>query len=86
MLVLYNVGKSRKRLKKEVREVLAQWIGEIVGTLHIHKIQHKSLADKLNIDESYVSAILNGKRSPVRAEEKFRKAVSELINEKGQTV
>ena len=61
----------------------AQWTGEIVGKLHIHKIQHRTLANKLNIDETYVSAILNGRRAPTGAEKKFRNAVDEIIKERG---
>ncbi|MDD3203935.1 MAG: helix-turn-helix transcriptional regulator [Pygmaiobacter massiliensis] len=56
----------------------AQWTGEIVGKMH-GKITQNELAAYLKLHPKYVSAILNGKRSPANAEQTFRKAVDELI-------
>jgi transcriptional regulator with XRE-family HTH domain len=58
------------------------WQGEVVGTLHNHKIQHKEFAARLGLNEKYVSQILNGHENPKSAEEKFRTALAEMIAER----
>lgn len=49
--------------------------------MHNHKISFQALADKLEVTNRYVSMVLNGHRCPSGAEERFRKAVNELIAE-----
>ena len=60
----------------------AQWTGELVGKMHTMKIKKKELACKLNLHEKYVSAVLNGHEEPKGAEERFKTALEELIEEK----
>ena len=59
-----------------------KWTGDIVALLHLNKITKSELAAKLDCTPEWVSMILNGKRSPEGAEEKFRTAVKELVKEK----
>lgn len=59
----------------------AQWTAEIVGDMHLHGITAKRLSEKLGYHPKYVSAVLNGHREPVEAEERFRKALRELLDE-----
>ena len=59
--------------------MLAQWIAELVGQMHKWKISKKRLADYMSLTPEYVSMVLNGHREPVGAEEKFRKAVDDII-------
>lgn len=61
----------------------AQWTAEIIGEMHLHRISKKSLAGHLGVTPEYVSMILNGHRDPPGAEGRFRKAVMEIIQEKG---
>lgn len=61
----------------------AQWTGEIIGELHVNGITAKQLSAQLGYNPKYVSAILNGKKSPKGAEEKFRQAVRELAQKAG---
>lgn len=61
--------------------MLAQWIGELVGQMHKWNISQKRLAAHLGHTPEYVSMVLNGHREPAGAEEKFRKAVEEIIQE-----
>ena len=56
------------------------WTGEIVGIMHINKISHQQLADTLGWHVKYLSAVLNGKRNPKKAEEKIRCALEEIIS------
>jgi hypothetical protein len=59
--------------------MLAQWIGEIVGQMHNNKVSKAQLAEHIGVSREYVSMILNGHRCPVGVEERFRAAVSELV-------
>lgn len=62
--------------------MLAQWTGEVVGKMHVHGITAIELAQKLGYNPKYLSAVLNGKRTPKNAESRFLKAIDELIAEK----
>lgn len=58
------------------------WISFAVGKMHINKISNIMLARKLGWSCQYVSEILNGKRTPKKAQEKIEKAIDELISER----
>lgn len=60
----------------------AQWTAEILGEMHLHGVTAKQLSEKLGFNPKYVSAVMNGHRSPKEAEAKFRAALAELIDEK----
>lgn len=63
-----------------------EWTGELVGLMHNNKITNITLAKKLGITDQYVSMVLNGKREPALAEQRFRTALNELIQEReGET-
>lgn len=64
--------------------MLAQWIGELVGKMHRHKISKTQLADKLGLTREYVSMVLNGHRDPCGSEERFCSAVDALIKEQSE--
>ena len=59
-----------------------KWTGDIVALLHLNKITKSELAAKLDCTPEWVSMILNGKRTPEGAEQKFRAAVKALVKEK----
>ena len=59
--------------------MLAQWIADLVGQMHKFKISKKRLAEHLHVTPEYVSMVLNGHREPADAEDRFRKAVEELV-------
>lgn len=63
----------------------AQWTGEIVGKMHLHRISQVQLADALGYTPEYVSTVLNGKRSPKDAEARFRAAVDDLTAQSHNT-
>jgi metal-dependent hydrolase (beta-lactamase superfamily II) len=60
----------------------AQWTAEIIGEMHLNRITAKELSAHLGYNPKYVSAVLNGHRTPKKAEQMFRKALNELIQEK----
>lgn len=57
----------------------AQWTGEVVAKMHMHRISIKALAEHLGVSREYTGAVLNGKKAPAGAELRFRAAVDELI-------
>lgn len=59
-----------------------KWTGTIVGEMHINCITYDELAKKLGYTKAYISMVLNGSRHPAGAEQKFRKALDELIQKK----
>lgn len=44
--------------------MLAQWIGDVIGEMHKNKITASELANEIGWHPKYLSAILNGHRSP----------------------
>ena len=60
----------------------AEWTGDIVKAMHLHRITKAALAVKLGFSNEYVSMVLNGKREVDGHAELFRTALDELIKEK----
>lgn len=58
-----------------------EWTGVLVGMMHNHRITNRMLANRIGCTEEWVSMVLNGKREPQGAEERFRQAVEELCRE-----
>lgn len=61
-----------------------KWTADVVGQMHLNRISRTDISKQLGVTKSYVSMVLNGKRSPKKAEEKFRQAVSELTEQRGK--
>lgn len=59
-----------------------QWTADLVGRMHLHSISRKQLAAQLGLNDKYVLMVLNGKRHPPNAEERFVKALDALIAQK----
>ena len=58
----------------------APWTGEIIGKMHVSRITRKQLAQQIGMTPEYVSMVLNGHREPLNAEERFRRALEELVS------
>lgn len=61
-----------------------EWTGNLVGLMHNKGITNIQLAKKLGVTDRYVSMVLNSKREPPEAEERFTHAVMELIASQAQ--
>lgn len=61
---------------------IPKWTGELIGKMHNSGISKKELAARLEFTPEYVSMVLNGKKEPPKAEDRFNAAVDELIKEK----
>lgn len=57
----------------------AQWTGEILSKMHIHGIKALQLAEQVGWNPKYLSAVMNGRRTPKNAEQKLNAALDELI-------
>ena len=49
----------------------AQWTANLIGKMHLNGIKRKDLAAQLGLHEKYVIMVLNGKKEPPNAEERF---------------
>jgi len=58
----------------------AQWTADLIGKMHLHGITAKQLADKVGWNPKYLSTVLNGHRSPHKAEVKLNTALDDLIS------
>lgn len=54
------------------------WTGEVVGQLHVMCKTQADLAAVLDMTPEYVSMVLNGRKNPSGAEERFRAALKAL--------
>lgn len=57
----------------------AQWTGAFIGKLHVNSISAKEFAEFARINPKYLSVVLNGKREPKNAEQRFNVALAALI-------
>ena len=57
----------------------AQWTANLIGKMHLNGIKRKDLAAQLGLHEKYVIMVLNGKKEPPNAEERFNAALDEII-------
>ena len=59
----------------------ALWTAKLVGQMHMRRISQRQLAERLGITPAYVSMVLHGHRAPPGAEDRFRRALAELISQ-----
>ncbi len=58
----------------------AQWTGEIIGEMHLMGVTAKQLAAVVGWHPKYLSAVLNGHKTPKGAEQKLRNALKDAAN------
>lgn len=58
----------------------AQWTADIIGEMHLKGVTHKKLAEAVGWHPKYLSAVLNGKKTPASAESKLRSALNRLVS------
>lgn len=56
-----------------------KWTGQLVGKMHNHSVSNGELANELNCTAEYVSMVLNGKKTPANAKERFNRAFVAII-------
>lgn len=70
-----------RRKRGDIR-MLAQWLGDFVGEMHLHKVTKTQLANELGFTREYVSQILNGHKNPENIEQRFNIALQAIIDRK----
>jgi transcriptional regulator with XRE-family HTH domain len=68
--------------------MLAQWIGDFVGRMHLHRITITQISREMGVTREYLSMILNGHREPPGIEKRVNDALDSLIEkmQKGASV
>lgn len=56
----------------------AQWTAEVIGEMHLHGITAKQLAAEVGWHEKYLSVVLNGHRTPKKAEETIKAGLERI--------
>ena len=56
-----------------------KWTGDLVGKMHNERVSCTELAEQLNMTNAYVSMVLNGKRTPPGAKERFEAAFEAIL-------
>lgn len=59
----------------------AQWTARIIGEMHLKGVTHKRLAEAVGWHPKYLSAVINGKKTPAGAELKLQSALDKLLSE-----
>lgn len=58
---------------------MENWIGSVVGKMHINNIKQDELAECMGIRRDYLNKILNGKCNPNGAREKIENAINSIL-------
>ena len=58
------------------------WTGDLVGRMHNAEVTYDDLAAEVGCGKSYLSMVLNGKRTPKDAEKKFNAAFARVIEKR----
>ena len=59
--------------------MLAQWMESFFGRLRFNQVTDLELAEELGVNPKYLSAVLNGHKTPRNAEEKLNAALDRII-------
>ena len=65
--------------------MLAQWIGDFVGKMHLHRVTITQLSQEMGVTREYLSMILNGHREPHGIEQRMNDALNSVIANSGST-
>ena len=64
--------------------MVQKWTGRLIGKMHNERIKAEDIASELGVSTAYVSMILNGKRNPPNAKERFEAAVNAIIEKRNE--
>jgi transcriptional regulator with XRE-family HTH domain len=59
--------------------MLAQWIGDFVGKMHLNRVTITQLSQEMGVTREYLSMILNGHREPQDIEQRINDALDRVI-------
>ena len=56
-----------------------KWTGQLIGKMHNSSVSNIELSKELNCTAEYVSMVLNGKKKPANARERFNRAFNAIL-------
>lgn len=56
-----------------------KWTGELIGRMHNANVDRTDIAAYMGVTKSYITAILNGRRTPPEAKERLNAAFAEIV-------
>lgn len=59
--------------------MLAQWMADLFGKMRSNKVKDAELAAEVGWHPKYLSAVLNGHKTPRDAEEKLKSALERIL-------
>ena len=59
--------------------MLAQWIGDFVGKMHLNRVTITQLSQEMGVTREYLSMILNGHREPHGIKQRINDALDRVI-------
>lgn len=62
--------------------MLAQWMEALFGKMRANKVKDAELAEEVGWHPKYLSAVLNGHKTPAGAEEKLTAALRRIVERK----
>lgn len=66
-------------------EARPKWTGDAVGMMHVHRISHEELAEKIGWSRRYLYRILEGSDTPAKARKKVLDAINAIRIERVKT-
>lgn len=64
--------------------MLAQWIGDFVGKMHLNKVTITQVSQEMGVTREYLSMILNGHREPQGIEQRINDALDRVIKKNSE--
>ena len=64
--------------------MIAQWKGDLVGRMHLHRVTITELSQEMGVTREYLSTVLNGHRDPKGMEQKMNDALDSLVARQGE--
>lgn len=57
-----------------------KWTADLLGNMHLYGVTAKRLAEEVGWSPKYLSAVLNGHRTPRNAEQQLREAFTRIVS------
>lgn len=63
-----------------------RWTGRLVGKMHNERVTLQDMADEMGVTRSYVSQVLNGKKTPSGARDRLEIAFESILEKRGDRI
>lgn len=62
-----------------------RWTGILVGKMHNERVSLQDMADEMGVSRSYVSQVLNGKKTPSGCRDRLEFAFESILEKRGDS-